>query len=303
MGATRRRRQHGLKVKSLVINYDIIGDVHGHAEELVQLLSIFGYHEKENGFVHPNGNQALFVGDLINRGPDSIRVLEIVKKMHTNMQAQVVLGNHEFRLIQKSISDQKSILPEMRKFLPWIKKLPLFLELPSLRIVHAAWHFSSIEKAKNKEVDDNNFIRSTLERSSEEKDAVNTILQGIKTYLPNEFDYHDRFGIKRNKARIRWWESDQKQISGKNFFPASKKYFKSFFTYSSKIKKEHYNLYQKPVFFGHYCLPPEEGKIFGNKICLDGCVTCDKVLWGYRFKPKNGISTKYLVNTKGLGTN
>ena len=51
--------------------YNIIGDIHGHAQELKKLLKSLGYLENENGFHHPMNHQALFVGDLINRGPDS----------------------------------------------------------------------------------------------------------------------------------------------------------------------------------------------------------------------------------------
>ena len=59
-------------------NFDIIGDVHGHAEQLLELLDILGYRNK--GLIHPLGNTAIFVGDLINRGPNTIRVLEIIQK-------------------------------------------------------------------------------------------------------------------------------------------------------------------------------------------------------------------------------
>ena len=52
-------------------------------------------------FIIPRMIRALFVGDLINRGPSSKSVLDIVKKMHMNKQARVVLGNHEFNLIQQ----------------------------------------------------------------------------------------------------------------------------------------------------------------------------------------------------------
>ena len=81
--------------------YNIIGDIHGHHEELKKLLILLGYRENKNGFYHPKNDQALFVGDLINRGPSSKSVLDIVKKMHMNKQARVVLGNHEFNLIQQ----------------------------------------------------------------------------------------------------------------------------------------------------------------------------------------------------------
>ena len=89
--------------------YNIIGDIHGHAQELKKLLKSLGYRENENGFHHPMNHQALFVGDLINRGPDTPLVLEIVEKMVLNKHAKAVLGNHEFRMIQKYLLDPDAI--------------------------------------------------------------------------------------------------------------------------------------------------------------------------------------------------
>ena len=70
-----------------MIGYDIIGDVHGYDFLLIRLLKNLGYQKGMNGFFHPNGRKVIFVGDLINRGPSSIKVLKIVKRMHLNKQA------------------------------------------------------------------------------------------------------------------------------------------------------------------------------------------------------------------------
>ena len=86
-------------------NFDIIGDVHGYASLLIELLQILGYEENKGTFVHTLGRKIIFVGDLINRGPDTIEVLKIVQKLHSSEQAFAVLGNHEFRLIQQFIKD------------------------------------------------------------------------------------------------------------------------------------------------------------------------------------------------------
>lgn len=276
-------------------NFDIIGDVHGHAEQLLELLDILGYRNK--GLIHPLGNTAIFVGDLINRGPNTIRVLEIIQKMHSKKRAFAVLGNHEFRLIQDSVIDSKKIDPRIKPFIPWLKEFPFFLDLPDLRVVHAAWHSSSIQKLKGKKATDEKFLKSTMEKGSESQLATRVILSGIKVRLPDDFNYLDRFKIPRKKARIRWWEEKKTKISGKNFFPACKKNKDNHFDYESSTPLESYHQKEKPVFFGHYCLPPHESKVNGNTVCLDGCVSCDKVLWGYRFKKENIISPKFLVHT------
>lgn len=62
------------------MEYDIIGDIHGHATKLVALLKKMGYREKAEGWRHPH-RTALFVGDFIDRGPHQIETLEIVRSM------------------------------------------------------------------------------------------------------------------------------------------------------------------------------------------------------------------------------
>ncbi|MFI2375433.1 polynucleotide kinase-phosphatase [Streptomyces sp. NPDC018964] len=71
--------------------FDIIGDVHGCAAELEALLGKLGY----AGGVHPEGRTAVFVGDLVDRGPDSPAVLRRVMAMVKAGGALCVPGNHE----------------------------------------------------------------------------------------------------------------------------------------------------------------------------------------------------------------
>jgi predicted kinase len=65
--------------------FDIIGDIHGCREELEDLLDRLGYvpTEQETGFArrHPDQRRAIFVGDLVDRGPDSPGVLRLVMDM------------------------------------------------------------------------------------------------------------------------------------------------------------------------------------------------------------------------------
>ncbi|KOV69178.1 polynucleotide kinase-phosphatase [Streptomyces sp. MMG1121] len=71
--------------------FDIIGDVHGCAAELESLLARLGYTDG----VHPAGRTAVFVGDLVDRGPDSPGVLRRVMSMVGSGNALCVPGNHE----------------------------------------------------------------------------------------------------------------------------------------------------------------------------------------------------------------
>ncbi|MFI1368429.1 polynucleotide kinase-phosphatase [Streptomyces griseochromogenes] len=71
--------------------FDIIGDIHGCASELESLLGKLGYADG----VHPEGRTAVFVGDLVDRGPDSPGVLRRVMSMVASGNALCVPGNHE----------------------------------------------------------------------------------------------------------------------------------------------------------------------------------------------------------------
>jgi len=76
--------------------FDVIGDVHGCAAELEELLAELGYVDG----VHPDGRTAVFVGDLVDRGPDTPGVLRRVMGMASSGAALVVCGNHEQKLVR-----------------------------------------------------------------------------------------------------------------------------------------------------------------------------------------------------------
>lgn len=91
--------------------FDIIGDVHGCYQELVSLLSTLGYRVEPGQagpvVVPPPGRRAVFVGDLVDRGPDSPAVLRLVMAMVAAGTGLCVVGNHD------------------DKFLRWLKGRPV----------------------------------------------------------------------------------------------------------------------------------------------------------------------------------
>ena len=145
------------------------------------------------------GRKILLVGDLINRGPDSNGVLKIARNMHENGTALIILGNHEFRLIQRGVAQKPLDDDSYQPYLSWIRSLPLFVETPTLRSVHAAWHYSSIQILEGAKASDDAFVKKTFEKETPEGKAVNNILSGIKISLPLEPKLKDRFGIVRKK--------------------------------------------------------------------------------------------------------
>jgi protein phosphatase len=81
---------------------DIIGDVHGCAAELLTLLSGLGYTRRPGtvAFTHPGGRRAVFVGDLVDRGPYVVDVLRIVLAMREAGAALLVIGNHDHKFLR-----------------------------------------------------------------------------------------------------------------------------------------------------------------------------------------------------------
>jgi protein phosphatase len=91
---TDRRDQHG--------PFDIVGDIHGCADELAGLLGKLGYEVDDDraSARHPEDRKAVFVGDLVDRGPDTPGVLRLVMGMVGEGTALCVPGNHDNKLMR-----------------------------------------------------------------------------------------------------------------------------------------------------------------------------------------------------------
>ncbi len=145
-------------------NLDIIGDVHGELDALRNLIKVLGYDEK--GF-HKENRKLVFVGDLVDRGPNSPGVVLFVKSLIDNGNAQMILGNHEINVLQHKaksgagwyfhhqIEKDQVYQPfktsgeeEKQEIYQFLSGLPIALENENLRIVHAAWIGEKIEQVK-----------------------------------------------------------------------------------------------------------------------------------------------------------
>ncbi len=91
--------------------FDFIGDVHGCCDELETLLLQLGYESQPVAdpgpgwsslhYVHPEGRKAVFVGDLVDRGPRIVDSLSLVRNMVASGNALCVPGNHDMKLLRK----------------------------------------------------------------------------------------------------------------------------------------------------------------------------------------------------------
>lgn len=98
-----KRHEHG--------PFDFIGDVHGCGDELEELLAGLGYELtsaddagpgwSKRSYAHPAGRKAVFVGDLVDRGPRVVDSLSIVRNMVRAGAALCVPGNHDMKLLKK----------------------------------------------------------------------------------------------------------------------------------------------------------------------------------------------------------
>ncbi len=82
--------------------FDLIGDIHGCYDELSELLARLGYQRQDGGaeptYRHPEGRKAIFLGDLVDRGPNVPAVLRLVMAMVGSGDALCVAGNHDVKL-------------------------------------------------------------------------------------------------------------------------------------------------------------------------------------------------------------
>ena len=134
--------------------FDIIGDVHGCRAELTRLLQQLGYSGLPERAVPPPGRKAIFVGDLVDRGPDSRGVLHLVLEMADAGNALCVPGNHDAKLarwirgrsvhiahgLEQTIEQLESIGPDfLERVATFIDDLPshLILDRGQLVVAHA----------------------------------------------------------------------------------------------------------------------------------------------------------------------
>lgn len=118
----------------------VIGDIHGCFESLQGLIKKINF--------NPDKDNLWFVGDLVNRGPQSLEVLEYVYELHKNSLAKVVLGNHELHLLAVAAGSRRfysgadtydDILQskKLSRLIDWLRELPFVIYENKALLVHA----------------------------------------------------------------------------------------------------------------------------------------------------------------------
>lgn len=294
--------------------FDIIGDVHGFAGRLRQLLAELGYRSRAGTWFHPD-RMAIFVGDLIDRGPEIGETLQIVRRMVDGGHAQVVIGNHEFNLIafhtprpdergaflrrhtERNVRQHLQTLQQLsetqrRAALQWFRRLPPALELNGFRVVHACWSEShlrtlhSVLSASGGIFDDEAMVR-LCRRGTAEFAAAEVVLKGPEVALPEGQQFTDPDGHVRRKTRVRWFGPRTERVSWRSLsFPENSRLPESSVPERLLGTLPWYGLDEPPVFVGHYWLPPHAPPHMqaSNVCCVDYSVATGGPLAAYAFE-------------------
>lgn len=288
--------------------FDVIGDIHGHADELRVLLAKLGYEER-NGAYSAANRKAVFIGDFIDRGPKIRQVLEIVRAMVTRDAGMAVMGNHEFNAIcyhtpdnadgflrphspkntrqhQATLDQFATIDPEeWRSHLEWFKGLPLFLEIEGLRIVHAAWDESLIRIMRGRSFHDPDVLTLAATKGTSEFQAVEKLLKGPEIPLPEGCSCDDKEGVERTEMRVAWWLSrpKKKRVSYADISMPNGSEVPDVLVPAPLLESlPSYGRREPPVIFGHYALVLPSPKLLErNAVCVDYNIARDGFLTAY----------------------
>jgi hypothetical protein len=307
------------------MNYDIIGDVHGHADKLKSLLGRLGYRESGGAWKHAQ-REAIFVGDFIDRGPRQLETLDIVRRMVDSGAAKALMGNHEFNAIAwytedpdhpgkhlrprdgeigaKNAHQHRAFLEELghrpdeyRRVIDWFYTLPVWLELPGLRVVHACWHAESM-RALQPQLRPGNLLSEDLVISSSRRGtgdykAVETVLKGLEVKLPAGRSFKDKDGHERDAMRVRWWDASavtfkQAGVTGGKDHELPDDPLPSHARMSDPRPE--------PVFFGHYWMTGTPAVQTPTAACVDYSAGRGGDLVAYRWDGEPALDSAKFVS-------
>lgn len=300
--------------------YDIIGDIHGHAVELVELLEKLGYEDRNGCFRHAD-RKVIFCGDFVDRGPNIPDVVSIARTMVEGESALAVMGNHEFNALAFHTPDPRKRGEFLRRHtkknlgqhaatcnqfsegdlqsaLDWFATLPTSLDLGNLRIVHACWDESGqrvIDDALNDGRMDAAFLARAMTSGDPLYDAVEALLKGLRIRLPNGLSMTDFQGIVRTRVRIRWFEKPNGKSWAQYSLPENPELPND--PVPSDVAAAPYPADAPPVFFGHYWLADQHPQpLAANIACLDYSVAKGGMLCAYRFDGESTLNADRFVS-------
>jgi hypothetical protein len=306
-------------------SYDLIGDVHGCAHTLEHLLDTLGYRFQAGVWRHPE-RIALFLGDIIDRGPRIREALHIVHDMVDAGQAHCIMGNHEFnalgwstpalpgsnkqfvrehtprhaRLLEETLSQFDQHPQDWHDFLAWFYTMPLFIDAGRFRMVHACWDAGLIEPLRAQYSNgciDEHFVQASAEPGSFASNVFDRLLRGTDMRLPHGLTLTGGDGLTRAFFRTKFWEDDPQTYGDVVFQPDALPDLVAK-TPLSPLEKNallRYGIDEPLLFVGHYWRSGNPAPIRPNLACLDYSAVLYGKLVAYRLDQETCIDPRKFV--------
>lgn len=308
-----------------VQGYDIIGDVHGCAHTLECLLERLGYRKRQGVWQHPL-RKALFLGDIVDRGPRIREALHLVRDMVEGGQALCIMGNHEYnalgwetpapagssrrfvrehserhlRQIRETLEQFAAYPAEWQEFVGWFHQLPLYLDLGGVRLVHACWDDRLIQPFAAQYPDaciDREFLQASVERDSFAHQVFDRLLRGTDMPLPHGMTMTGKDGFTRAFFRTKFWEENPHTYGDIVFQPDALPEYIADRPLSPQQKAELliYDQSQPLLFVGHYWQQGKPHPIRPNLACLDYSAVKYGKLVAYRWNGEQHLQRDNFV--------
>lgn len=307
------------------MEYDVIGDIHGQADKLEHLLISLGYREKGGVFGQPD-HQAVFVGDFVDRGPSQLRSVNIVRRMVECGNALAVMGNHEFNAIAwftadpeapgtylrtragglgaRNRSQHAAFLAEVEhlpgayaEVINWFRTLPLWLDLPGFRVVHACWHAGYMAELAPRltvshQMTDASIVAAARSGSVEFR-TIEGLTKGLEAALPEGYSYVDKDGHERTSQRVAWWDQTGTTYRELAVIEDSVRPTLPDLPIAPDIRPGYDQA--KPVFFGHYWMTGEPRLQSPLMACVDYSAAKDGPLVAYRWQGETQLDVRHFA--------
>lgn len=276
-------------------------------------------YQEENGVWQHHSRQALFVGDYIDRGPAIRETLNIVRTMVENNHAIALMGNHEYNALaydhrlpggsylrnhsDKHYKQHEATLiqfadhaDEWHSYLQWFHTLPLFMDEPGFRAIHACWdeqHIAWLKKNGHYTLNEQLLVDSH-QRGSVAYTVINDSIKGKEFNIPSGFSWPDKDGNMRKENRIKWWVSSEGSTYNEFLFDCPVELQNEII--DEEVNAVVYPADAPPVFFGHYWMNSPFPQIqTGNVACLDYSIAKDGILTSYRWHGESMINSEHFM--------
>lgn len=307
------------------MGYDVIGDIHGQAGKLEALLRKLGYVHKPSGWIPPQDRQAIFLGDLIDRGPEQVKVVNTVRSMIDAGYARSVMGNHEFNAIgyatprrnvageflrkhsQRNLSQHAEFLEQVgegsglhRELIDWFKALPPMLDLGNIRVVHAWWHQPYVDlvaaRLRGEQAMDEDFLQAAFSKGSPEWAAMEGLTKGLEIRLPADRSFVDHCGIERHEVRTRWWH--EKPLTYRDVAIVSDEQAYRVPDHPLPLDYVCPQVDGPPVFIGHYWMTGKPRLQSPKVACVDYSAAVDGPMVAYRWDDESFLDASHFVEAQ-----